>query len=98
MVRRSAVSSSLPATLARSSTNRSRTGSSRPAKRIGPGRRPVLDYTQFLSEVQKDGSFGSREEAEALVVGVLMAMAGGLPPAQPDALASPLPAGDADFH
>jgi len=50
-----------------------------------------LDYAQFLSEVQKDGSFGSREEAEALVAGVLMAMAEVLPTAQLDALASQLP-------
>ena len=50
-----------------------------------------MDYAQFLSEVQKDGSFGSREEAEALVAGVLMAMAEVLPTAQLDALASQMP-------
>lgn len=50
-----------------------------------------MDYAQFLSEVQNDGSFASREETEALVVGVLMAMAEVLPTAQLDALASQLP-------
>ena len=50
-----------------------------------------MDYTQLLAEVQEDGSFPGREEAEALVVSVLMAMAEVLPGPQLDALASQLP-------
>ena len=50
-----------------------------------------MDYTQFLSEVQKDGSFATREETEALVVSVFMAMAEVLPGPQLEALASRLP-------
>jgi uncharacterized protein (DUF2267 family) len=50
-----------------------------------------VDYTQFLSEVQTDGSFGTREETEALVAHVLMAMAEALPGPQLEALASHLP-------
>jgi len=50
-----------------------------------------LDYAQLLSEVQNDGSFVTREETEALVVSVLMAMAEVLPRPQLEALASRLP-------
>ena len=50
-----------------------------------------MDYAQLLSEVQNDGSFVTREETEALVVSVLMAMAEVLPRPQLEALASRLP-------
>ena len=50
-----------------------------------------MDYAQLLSEVQNDGSFVTREETEALVVSVLMAIAEVLPRPQLEALASRLP-------
>ena len=50
-----------------------------------------MDYTQFLAEVQSEGSFVSTEETEALVVSVLMAMAEVLPGPQLEALAAQLP-------
>ncbi len=50
-----------------------------------------MDYIQFLSDVQKDGCFISREEAESSVASVLMAMSQMLPSEQLDALAARLP-------
>jgi uncharacterized protein (DUF2267 family) len=50
-----------------------------------------VDFAQFLREVQDSGGSRSDEEAEALVVSILMAMAEVLPQDHLDILASSLP-------
>src|SRR4030067_619499 len=54
-------------------------------------REATLDCGKFLSEVQANGSFTSREETEGAVASVLMAMAEVLPREQLQALATRLP-------
>ncbi|MEE8345754.1 MAG: DUF2267 domain-containing protein [Dehalococcoidia bacterium] len=51
----------------------------------------ALDYVRFLSEVQANGSFTSREETEGTVASVLMALSEVLPGDQLQALAARLP-------
>ena len=58
---------------------------------MGGQKEGALDYGQFLSEVQANGSFTSREETEGAVASVLMAMAEVLPREQLQALATRLP-------
>jgi uncharacterized protein (DUF2267 family) len=50
-----------------------------------------MDWAEFLAEIQKSGSFRSRQETEATAVAVLMAMAEVLPGPQLDALSVRVP-------
>lgn len=50
-----------------------------------------MEYVQFIAEVQEDGCFVSRDEAEATVVSVLMALSQVLPRPQLEALSSRVP-------
>ncbi len=50
-----------------------------------------MKYAQFLRKVQENGSFAGEEEAEVVVVSVLMALAEVLPGPQLEALSARLP-------
>lgn len=50
-----------------------------------------MKYAQFLRKVQENGSFAGGEEAEVVVVSVLMALAEVLPGPQLEALSARLP-------